>query len=84
MLHKSYKVFNPKFVLFFSTRRPCFTIARFNLINGTTSHTVANATKSKKSKIFGSFILFNLNQFSFLNLLFKAIKKTKHTPAAQR
>jgi len=30
---------------------PCLTIALFNPINGTTSHTVARETKSKKFKI---------------------------------
>ena len=63
---------------------PCLTIALFNPINGTTSHTVARETKSKKFKIFGSSILFFLNQFSSRNFLFNATKKTKQTPAAHK
>jgi single-stranded-DNA-specific exonuclease len=74
----------PKLDLFFITLRPCLTIALFKPTKGTTSHTVPNETKSKKSKILGSLILFSLNQFSSRNFLFKATKNIKHTPAAQR
>ena len=84
ILHKSDKVFKPKFDLFFITLSPCFTIALFKPIKGTTSQTVPSETKSKKFKIFGSFILLFLNQFSSRNYLFKPTRKTKQTPAAQR
>ena len=59
-------------------------MALFKPTRGTTSQTVPNDTKSKKSIIFGSGIFFKLNQFESRNFLFKATKKTKHTPAAQR
>ena len=80
----SYKVFKPRFDRFFIILSPCFTIARFKPINGTTSHTVPSETKSKKFNIFGSLILLFLNQFSLRNFLFKATKKTKQTPAAHK
>ena len=59
-------------------------MALFKPISGTTSHTVASETKSRKLKMSGSSILFLLNQSSSLNFLFNAIKKIKHTPEAQR
>ena len=59
-------------------------MALFKPTKGTTSQTVPSETKSKKSKIFGSLILFEENQSSSRNFLFKATKKTKQTPAAQR
>ena len=84
ILQISYKVFKPKLVLFFKICKPCFTIALFKPTRGTTSQTVPNDTKSKKFKIFGSSMLLFLNQFSSLNFLFKATKKTKETPAAHK
>ena len=84
ILHKSYKVFKPKFNLFFNILSPCVTIALFKSTRGTTSHTVPRETKSKKFKILGSLIFSSSNQFLSLNFLFKATKNIKHTPAAQR
>ena len=66
------------------TFKPCFTIARFKPIKGTTSHTVPRDTKSKYSIKFGSTKSFSLNQFLFLNSLFKETKNMKETPAAHK
>ena len=84
ILHKSYKVFKPKFDLCFIILRPCFTIALFKSTKGTTSHTVPNETRSRKFNIFGSSILLFRNHLDSLNFIFNAIRKTKQTPAAQR
>jgi hypothetical protein len=78
-LHKSYKVFNPRLDLFFNTFSPCLTMALFKPINGTTSHTVPNETKSKKFKISGSFIFFLLNQPISRNFVLSATKYIKQT-----
>ena len=58
ILQRSYNVLSPKLVLFFIICKPCFTIALFKPIRGTTSQTVPNETKSKRFKILGSEILF--------------------------
>ena len=77
-------IFYGVLLLFFNICNPCFTIALFSPINGTTSQTVPNETKSRKFKILGSFILLFSNHFLSLSFLFKATRKTKHTPAAHK
>ena len=86
-LHQFYK-YLIKFLILnfldFKTFKPCFTIALFKPIKGTTSHTVPNETKSRYSIKFGSFKLFSSNQFLFLNSLFKDTKNIKEIPAAHK
>ena len=84
ILQRSESVFIPKLVLFLIIFNPCLTIALFKPTNGTTSHTVAKETISKKFIILGSTILFFSKKFTSLSFLFKPTKKTKATPVEQK
>ena len=63
ILQRSIRVFNPKFFFKLITFNPCFTMALFKPIKGTTSQIVPSETRSRYSNKFGSFILLRLNQF---------------------
>ncbi|MFT3808747.1 MAG: hypothetical protein QM698_02410 [Micropepsaceae bacterium] len=66
------------------TFSPCFTKARFSPVSGTTSQTVAMATRSRKRRRSGSATPFAVNQSRRRSSRLIAVSSMKVTPAAHR
>ena len=84
ILHKSYRVFKPRFLLFFKTFNPCLTKALLTPFKGTTSQTVPRLTRSNIVNKSGVSILFFLKKSISISFLFKETRKKNVTPAAHK